>query len=59
MTSDYESMCRTLTEKERQLNELKNRSEEKLELVKREHAQEKRRLEEHKNTAVQECEAAR
>ncbi|KAL4227673.1 hypothetical protein ACF0H5_013109 [Mactra antiquata] len=56
---DYEGMCRSLTDKERQLTELRERMDEKLESIKHEHAQERARLEQDKTTAVKECEIAK
>jgi hypothetical protein len=52
-------MCRSLTEKERQLTELRERTNEKIEHLKREHAQEKLRLEQDRTTAVQEKDLAK
>ena len=52
--TDYEGMCRSLTEKERQLNDIKDRNEEKLEQMKREYTAERLRLEQDKTTAEQE-----
>jgi hypothetical protein len=57
--TDYEGMCRSLTEKERQLTELRERTDEKIEHLKREHAQEKLRLEQNRTTAVQEKDLAK
>ncbi|XP_052769316.1 plectin-like isoform X2 [Mya arenaria] len=56
---DYEGLCRSLTEKERQLTELRERMEERLESLKREHAQEQIRLEQDRNAATQERDLAK
>jgi len=52
-------MCRSLTEKERQLVELRERMDEKIGLVQREHNQEKIRLEQDRSTAVTDRDLAR
>jgi hypothetical protein len=52
-------MYRSLTEKERPLTELKERTDEKIEHLKREHAQEKLRLEQDRTTALQEEDLAK
>ena len=57
--SDYDGMCRSLTEKERQLNELRERTDERLESLKREHAQECIRLEQDRAAALEDRDAAR
>ena len=52
-------MCRSLTEKERQLVELRERMDEKIGLVQREHNQEKIRLEQDRSAAVTDRDLAR
>jgi hypothetical protein len=52
-------MYHSLTEKERQLTELRERTDEKIEHMKREHAQEKLRPEQDRTVAVQEKDLAK
>ena len=56
---DYDGMCRSLTEKERQLVELRERMDEKIGLIQREHNQEKIRLEQDRSAAVTDRDLAR
>lgn len=52
-------MCRSLTEKERQLTELRERTDEKIEHLNKEHTQERVRLEQDRAVAIQERDIAR
>ncbi|XP_052225855.1 uncharacterized protein LOC127841237 isoform X2 [Dreissena polymorpha] len=59
IAQDFDGMCRTLTEKERQLQELRERTEERVEALKREHAQERLRLQQDHDRAVTERETVK
>ena len=56
---DYDGLCRSLTDKERQLNEVRDRTEEKIEFMQREHTAERLRLEQDKTTAERERDSVR
>lgn len=56
---DYEGMCRSLTDRERQLTDLRERTDEKLESLKREHVHERIRLEQNVEAAFRERDIAR